>query len=336
MNFYTSIFNPKSPRKWILKSLFGAFGFIAFIFGFNYVIDPYSATSYNLLDIKQKFARDDRNGKINTLREMKAFDNIMFGSSRVYSINPLVVTKLVGGTTYNLGVSGACVEDHLGMLLWLKKNNKLPKRLIIGVDFYTFNPEIPPKSHFLENEELNFLSYSNNKNEYWAKFLSIDATRASIKTFKNHLKNKKEKPRFDKFGWNAEYRNDTNRNFENEIIGVKNEVESIRKTFYSNFKYQHIDKKRIEYYEQIRAICKENNIELYIFTTPLHPILLQTLNQHLETKNALKEFQQYLKTFENFENFYIDEEFTNNLYNFEGATHTTPNAGDLILKKILR
>ena len=163
MSFYTSIFNPKNPKKWILKSILSAFVIIVFIFGFNYIIDPYNMTKYNLLNIKYKFARDDRTEKINFFKTLDKFDNILIGSSRVYSINPQKVSELIGGTTYNFGVGTATVEDHLGILLYLQKTDKLPKNLIIGVDFYTFNPDTPPNSYFLTNEELNFLSYSKKE-----------------------------------------------------------------------------------------------------------------------------------------------------------------------------
>jgi len=335
MSFYTSIFNPKSPKKWILKSLFSVLFIVVFIFGFNYVIDPYNMTQYNMLDIKYKFARDDRTEKVNFFKTLQKFDNILVGSSRVYSINPRKVSQMIGGTTYNFGVGTATVEDHLGILLYLQKNHKLPKTLIIGVDFYTFNPNTPPNSYFLSNEELNFLSYSNKDAVYWSKFLSFDATRASFKTLKNHIKNKNDKPRFDKFGWGSTYLNNEKRIIQDELPEIKAEIERNRVLMYSDFKYQHIDKKRIAYYEKIREICKENDIRLYIFGTPLHPILLKTFDSHRETKNALKEFKSYLATFENSTNFYDDEEFTNNMYNFQGATHTTANAGDIIIKKVL-
>lgn len=336
MSFYTLIFNPKSPKKWILKSIFGTFFIVVFIFGFNYIIDPYNMTKYNILNIKYKFARDDRTEKVNFFKTLDKFDNILIGSSRVYSINPQKVSELIGGTTYNFGVGTATVEDHLGILLYLKKMNKLPKNLIIGVDFYTFNPNTPPTSYFLRNEELNFLSYSNKDTIYWSKFLSFDAIRASFKTLKNHIKNKNDKPRFNKFGWGSAYLNNEKRDLKNELIETKKEIENNRMFMYSDFKYKYIDKKRIVYYEKIRQICKENNIKLYIFGTPLNPILLNILKSHMETKNAFQEFQLYLGTFEHFTNFYNDKEFTDNVYNFQGATHTTANAGDIMLEKIFK
>lgn len=336
MNFYTLTFKKHSPKRWTIRSIIGVAGTIAFLFAFNYIIDPYNITKYNLLDIKYKFARDDRTEKLNYFKILPRFDTILIGSSRVYSINPRTASKILGGTAYNFGVGTATVEDHLGILLYLEREKKLPKTLIIGVDFYTFNPDIPLNSYFLANKELNFLSFSGrNPNEYWSKFLSMDATRASVKTLKNHLMAKNEKPRFDSLGWGLFYVNNTLRNMAEENIITLQEIQQNKTLLYSDYRYKHIDSKRIAYYENIRNLCKKHHIRLYIFTTPLHPLLLKELNTHTDTYNALNEFVRYFSTYENFTNFYTDTAFTSNLYNFGGATHTTANAGDLILEKIL-
>lgn len=337
MNFSTSIFNLQSPKIWVCKGITGILLLIGVLFSFNYVIDPYNMTGWNPLNIKYKFARDDRSEKLNYFKTLPAFDTIIIGSSRAYSINPRKVSELIGGTAYNFGVGTATVEDHLGILLYLEKQKKLPKNLIIGVDFYTFNPNIPPNSYFLRNKDLNFLSYGEqNVNEYWPKFFSFDATRASIKTLKHHLfPDATEKPRFDSLGWGLFYINNSTRNMEQEKIITLQEIRQNKTILYSDYQYRHIDKKRIAYYEKIRKICKNYSINLYIFTTPLHPWLLQELHNNTNTTHALNEFVTYLSTYENFTNFYTDVEFTSDLYNFGGATHTTGNAGDIILKKIL-
>lgn len=336
MNFYTLISNQQNPRQWIFRGIIGIASVISLLFVFNYIIDPYNITNYNVLKIKYKFARDDRTEKLNYFNSLSTFDNILIGSSRVYSINPRTVSSLLGGSTYNFGVGTATVEDHLGILLYLKKHRKLPKNLIIGVDFYTFNPDVPPNSYFLSNKELNFLSFKNSAhNEYWSKFLSLDATRASFKTLTNHLKNEDEKPRFDALGWGAAYQDNSSRDLEQEWIKTRTEIQENRGQMYSNFKYIHIDKQRVHYYNQIKKLCQENKIKLYIFNTPLNPLLLQELKKHPETNNAINEFTRYLSTFDNFTDFYKDGDFQSNSLLFNGATHTTANAGDLIIKKIL-
>ena len=125
MNFFTSISKQNYyPRKWLKRvTLFTAL--ISFIiFSVNYIVDPYNITSHNLLNIKYKFARDDRTEKVNYFKNLPKKDNILIGSSRVYSINPKTVSKILGGTTYNFGVGTATIEDHLGILKYL---NKLPR-----------------------------------------------------------------------------------------------------------------------------------------------------------------------------------------------------------------
>lgn len=337
MNFSTSIFNLHSPKIWVRKGITGILLFIGVLFSFNYVIDPYNMTEWNFLNIKYKFARDDRSEKLNYFKTLPAFDTIIIGSSRVYSINPRKASELIGGTTYNFGVGTATVEDHLGILLYLEKQKKLPKNLIIGVDFYTFNPDIPPNSYFLKNKELNFLSYRTQKaDEYWPKFFSFDATRASVKTFKHHLfPDATEKPRFDSLGWGLEYMDDRFRNIEEEKRLTLLEIKKNKKLLYSDYRYSHIDPKRIAYYEKIRQFCYRHHIKLYVFTTPLHPWLLKELQSHPSTKNAMQELKNYLSGFEEFTDFYSESRFSEDIYLFNGATHTTARAGDLILEKVL-
>jgi len=335
MNFYTSIFKKEQkPLKWILTISFSTFLLSSFIILFNYIIDPYNITGKNILNIKYKFARDDRTEKAYYFKTKKKVDNILLGSSRVYSINPKTLTDILGGTTYNFGVGTATVEDLLGILKYLQREKKLPKNLIIGVDFYTFNPLIPPNKYFIKNKELNFLSYSNYKEDYLSKLFSIDSFRGSYKTLKNHLLQTNQKPRFDKNGWAGMYRDYSKINSVMNLVQVKKEIMEHIPTLYSNLKYNHLDPKRIVYFEEIRSITKKNNISLFIFPTPLHPLLLQTFRANKNTAAALKEFIQYLSTFKNFTNLYNNKELNNNFKNFEGATHTTSNAGDLILKRI--
>lgn len=129
-------------QRWVKLYILIPIVLISFIFSFNFVIDPYSMTSYNVLKIPNKFARDDRKEKVAKLYKEPAYDNMLFGSSHVYSMNPLVIQKYLGGRSYNAGVGTARIEDHLGFLLYLKRINKLPKNIIIGLDFHSFNQNV--------------------------------------------------------------------------------------------------------------------------------------------------------------------------------------------------
>ena len=334
MNFYTLIFNKESMSKksWLRSLLLTLLGMVTFIFGLNVVVDPYNVTEHNILGLKYKFVSDDRADKLNHFKTLPSFDNILIGSSRVYSIKPQTVSKILGGSTYNFGVGTATVEDHLGILKYLIRENKIPKNIIIGVDFYTFNKEVPPTNSFLKNKELNFLSFNNYNEDKFSKLFSFDSLKASMKTLKfNYFK--KTKPHFDRQGWAGEYK--SQRDGEKELLEVKKEADVDSGLFYSNFHYMQIDQKRVKYYEEIRELAKQHGINLYIFSTPLHPYLLNLLQSHATTKKALNEFLEYFATYKLFTNLYNNKMIYKDIRHFHGATHTTAKCGDLILKEVL-
>jgi hypothetical protein len=336
MTFYTSIFkSTKSPKKWIFLVLLSSFTISLFFISFNYIIDPYTITKYNILNIKYKFARDDRTEKVSYFKNLDTFDTVMIGSSRVYSINPETVSDILGGTTYNFGVGTATVEDLLGVIKFLKKENKLPKNILMGVDFYTFNSDIPPNKYFLKNRELNFLTYTNYDEDNLAKLFSIDAFRASLKTLDYHLFNKDKRSRFDSSGWAGAYEDYTLRHNEKDLLKAKQEADSEIDKIFSSYNYSKLDSLRIKYFEEIRELCHNNNITLYLFTTPIHPILLEKLSLNKNTNKALHEFISFLQSFENFHNLYHDKRIYKELRNFHGATHTSSNCGDTIVKIVL-
>jgi len=334
MNFYTSIFNPTfNPKKWGTLVLLLCFSLIGFLGIFNYIIDPYDVTKHNFLHIRYKFANDDRTEKVNYFASLKPVDNILIGSSRVYSIDPKTVSQEFNGSTYNFGVGTATVEDSLGILIYLKRNHKLPKRIFLGVDLYTLNSDLPINKYFLRNKELNFLTNPNNTSQMnWSHLLSLDATRASFKTLNHHLfPDKNAVPRFTKEGQG--YSPEWSDLKTHELLTTK-EANEFFVNSYSNGEYKRLDPTRLNYLLQIRDICKRENIELYVFTTPLHPILLQKI-QHSDVKYAMSELDRFLSThFQHFHNFYSDTNFTNDLKNFSGATHSTNKAGDLIIMSI--
>lgn len=334
MNFYTSIFNITfKPKKWAALVLIVCFLLIGLIGVFNYIIDPYDVTKHNIFNIKYKFANDDRTEKVNYFASLKPVDNILIGSSRVYSIDPKIVTQEFKGTTYNFGVGTATIEDSLGILIYLQRNHKLPKRLFLGIDLYTLNSDLPINKYFLRNKELNFLSNPNNTSQMnWSHLVSLDATRASVKTLNYHLfPDENAAPRFTKDGQG--YSPEWSDLETHKMLTTKEAIDFFVNS-YSNGNYKQLDPIRLKYLLQIKEICKKENIKLYVFTTPLHPILLQKI-QNSNVKYAMSALDNFLLThFEHFHNFYIDNNFTSNLKNFSGATHSTNKAGDLIIKTI--
>lgn len=307
------------------------------IFSFNFIIDPYSITSYNLLNIPNKFARDDRKEKVAKLYTEERYENMLFGSSHVYSINPLVAQKYLGGNrSYNAGVGTARIEDHLGFLLYLKRIDKLPKNIILGLDFYSFNQNVETNKYFLLNDELNFFQKKADSDIYFSKLLSIDALRASYKTLKNFLKDSTDKPRFDKYGTSGNASSVFTyypQNIEHKVFDDKmvlngyNDVKTIE--------YDIISKNRMQYIQDIVSLCQEEKINYTFFITPLNGQLLSKIEQDHVLFNTMKNFKSKLSKITSYYDFLTHNEINDNRFYFGGDTmHTTTYTGNLILARI--
>ena len=324
-------------KRWTLYYFTIPLVTITAIFTFNFIIDPYSMTKYNLLEIPNKFARDDRVEKVVKLKSSPAFDNIVLGSSRVYSSNPLMVSKYLGGSTYNAGVGTARVEDDLGFILLLQRLNKLPKNIIIGLDFYSFNEELETNKYFLKNEDLNFLKKGLSQKSYLANFLSLDALRASYKTLSNFIKHPEAKPRFDKNGashnasqiFSLEPSKEDKNKKEFSAKEIQQELQ-----FVKTINYTQISQKRLEYLQRIVTIAKENNIKLYLYITPLYGELLSKIQEDTALSKQLELFKESIKEMHPLYTFTQHNSIIDAREYFNNPTHMTPVGNNLLYVKI--
>lgn len=326
-------------RRWIHNVLIVPTSIITFILLFDLIVDPYSMTPYNLLDIKNKFARDDRAEKVARLTTSPAFDNLLMGSSRVYSTNPSTLSRYLGGSTYNAGVGTARMEDHLGLLLMLERLGRLPKHIVLGIDFYTFNPELETNKYFTKNRDLNFLHETVSAQEYLDKFISIDAFRAAIKTFRNHL-NDLDRPMFDKNGVLSDVvgivgshppRQSTKSDddaFTQE--GLQKELREVVKTH----AYPALSQARLGYLERFVEICQKHDIKLYLYLTPHYGELLSLVQADSGLNTQLKALKKELAKRTPFYDFMRHDAITDSRAYFYNPTHGQPWTGNLILARI--
>jgi len=309
---------------------------IFIVFTFNFIIDPYSITSFNLLKIPNKFARDDRKEKVAKLFKEERYDNLLLGSSRVYSINPLLLKKYIHGRTYNSGVGGALIEDQLGFLLYLERLKKLPKYILFGLDFGSFNKNLETNKYFILNDELNFINKKSSNNDiYFSRFLSIDATRASYKTLANFIKDSTSKPRFDSNG----AANNASKNFTyypSIIKKTKFKEKKVKEAFdaIKTSNYRVISKKRLLYLEKIISICKKNNIKYTFFLTPLNSQLISKIQKDKEVGKTFIQFKTIISSITEYYDFIRYNTINDNRFNFGDPKHPNIYTGNLILARL--
>ncbi|HHD72797.1 MAG TPA: hypothetical protein ENL02_02630, partial [Epsilonproteobacteria bacterium] len=324
-------------KRWTVRFITIPPLLLGLIFAFNFIIDPYSVTPYNLLKIPNKFARDDRIEKVSHLSKSEKYDAIILGSSRVYSYNPLQAEQYLKTSVYNAGVGTALVEDHLGFLLYLERINKFPSLVILGIDFYSFNPEVPTNPYFLRNNDLNFMHKRTDSTEYLSKFLSTDALRASYKTVLNYLFHPGAKPRFNTYGSKAG--TETLFGFpplnRQEVLHFSKNKISKELRFIKTAEYPRIDALRLQYLQHIFELVKKHHADIILFVTPISSDLLHEINTDSVLKTRLEEFKTLLLSYGPYYDFTTDNRINDDAFYFSNPTHTTAIAGNLVLARIL-
>lgn len=319
------------PKTYSKIFLAGSIAFLFSIFSFNLLIDPYDVTGTNMLHIKHKLTRDGRLQKINRIKELKSIDNIILGSSRSERLNPATVTRLIGGYTYTFGIGGANIEDALGLLLYLEKEKKLPKNIILCIDFSGFNKDLKTPDGFYKIPEINFLHAQNTAQNYPAKLFSTDALRASIKTFKVYLKGSEPDSYIDANGY-LQSKNST----------PSGDIERIRKVAneYYNFSYKKGDitfsETRFNYLRTIVSIANRHNIKLHVMLTPVHCELYDKIQSNKQLAKKLTYVKSKLLTITPYYDAMVMNKETSDKNNFEDAVHYNENYGNLLLYQLIQ
>lgn len=314
--------NKKFVKYFILTSIF----LLALIFSFNLSIDPYDKYRFNLFDIEHKLTRNDRNTKLEQLKKLDNVDNLIIGSSRSQTLNPQIVSTYLNGITYNFGVGGGKIEDFLGLVLYLERNKKLPKNILLALDFNAFNSKLDSHKDFYKSNELNFLK-NYKENFQLSHFLSIDTTRSSFKTLKAHLKNEEPSHYFNEYGF---------------IIGpteskslseIKQESLKYFKTQYSNGDFI-LDKTRISYFKRLISLIKRHQMNLKVIITPVSNYQMSLIKKNSKLEKEYKLFLNEVSNSNTVINFMeIKRDRSDDSY-FVDSVHYSEKLGNKILDSI--
>ena len=318
-----------SYKKFVTLFFILPFLLIGTIFSLNIIIDPFSITNYNLLDIHYKLARDDRTEKVERIRKIKQIDNLILGSSRSQHIDPKILTEYFGGYSYNFGVGGGSSADALGILLYLESQKKLPQNILLTLDFSTFLGDTLHPS-FYKLPELNFLDKNMQPTSQIAKFLSIDAVRASFKTLKAHLKQTIPNSYFNEEGFMVSRKAKT---VDQKTISKQshNYVNNI----YNNGDFN-VSQARLENVKSIVELCKKHKINLAVTLTPVYAYQYALIEKNPSFKLKLAKFKTDLAAISPFYDAMIDNQYVKDIDNFEDSVHSNERYGHLYLAAIYK
>ncbi|MBD3824932.1 MAG: hypothetical protein IE916_10565 [Epsilonproteobacteria bacterium] len=318
-----------SYKRFIFYFFLYPFLLIGTLFSLNCVIDPLGITDHNLLNIKYKFARDDRVEKVERIKKIPQIDNLILGSSRSQHIDPKILGEYFGGVSYNFGVGGGNTADALGILLYLQKSHKLPKHTLLTLDFSTFFGDALHPT-FYKLPELNFYDSNMKEPSQVAKLLSIDAVRASFKTLKAHIKGTIPNTYFDESGFMVSR---VIKEIDPKIIDEQSHT--YVNNIYAN-NGSNISDERLRNLAAIVDLCRQNGIDLRVTLTPLFFTQYELIQKNTLLARNLELFKERLAAITPFYDAMVVNEYIKEYGYFEENVHTNEKYGKLYLEAIYK
>lgn len=314
-----------NEQKWTTRFLLISVFFSILVVSINYVVNPFNVFNSNLLEHPAQ--RNERFMKIQYLdKNHSRYNSYLFGSSRIGTTNPHTIEKYIPGSKfYNFTISSANLYDYLMHLQ------------------YMLEKKYPIKNIYLQIDIRNMESYGNNITDY-QKRLHPNVTHSSLnKFYLQYLFGYFPLNVKDKILYNLNYKQEEKYDLYTSGMWEKTKKEQAMvnncKSYVKNEKSFHQKVKRtksIVKLEQtmlalrkIKSLCIENNITLYVFTTPHNQIMMDSfkIDAYLIFLEALSKETKYY-------DFSGYNSITQDNCNYYESSHYRPLVSKLIAAKI--
>lgn len=222
------------------------------------------------------------------------YDTVILGASHARSaINPALIDRINGCSTLNLAIPGETIKDSYYLLKESCRNNDV-RTIILDVDYqYWYSVQI--ESEFSTPFIFNKLSWlSKTKYEYiidnmnTLDFRNIFTSRLSYKYSLDSIRNNislKLSDDYRQYSINGVIVQDANGPyagrgfFYRETSGLPPGGFEYLKHWYGRENGE-LEGWVIEYFEQMAAYCRENDIELICITSPITPTAVKKLGMN--------------------------------------------------------
>ncbi len=320
-------------KKWIFSVFIIVLLSLCSIITFNYFINPYGVF------VHDKSKELVKNRSINS--EMTKFyyasyknpDVLIVGTSRLEHINPKYLKKYLKGSIYNIGVKGSGIKTHYNIIKYFTSKKNV-KTIILGLDFFSFNPVNIQNINILQSRYSDYFI-----NDYKDSLLSFRTFRKSISTLMDNIKDKKAKINFQT-GWES-YNDDylTYEKYGDDWLDkrVNSHFPNFGqdKHFFDNPRFKNpksIDR-GLKILDDIIKHCKEYNINLILFTTPIYYKIYDVIKGR-GYGNTYKYWKKSLSKY----NFIYDFNYKNGITKdykwYIDASHFQSRLGKLIFARI--
>jgi len=296
----------------------------------NYIIDPYAKNNSfsNPLNIK-KAVRDERISKFKLLNEQPEAKSFLFGSSRGLLLDPVLFEKLTGSPTLNLAFSSGSADEHYFYINYLLDTRKV-EHIMIGIDLFAYAEGFI--SHGTLPQELR--DYFNLDSDYaLSNYISFNMLKKSIKTIKVNLKDHiKQKDKYTSKGQIATSGYRMAQSYPQRLKEYLN-INVINKPARWDTRFNTLDKTRLSKLEEISQRCKEQGVQLHLFTSPLY---IKQIRMKQNKFFLQKELLAYIaKNISPIWDYNAITKINTDPYAFDDEFHYTFKTADSIMTEIL-
>lgn len=295
-----------NSKKWIKIFLIFSLSGALFVGGVNYVADPgyiYLKKYFsNNSDAYAKALFSSKNGLIaagwneRVIKSSMAkyagnFDCVVFGSSHIRHISQVRNSgniKQICPKLLNLGVSGGSLEDFFVFSDIVLTNYKMPKKIFIGIDPWTFKFKMDTRYLMQQSHYDNFLSTLNGQkkehNSYSYKLslfknlFNLEYLLTSIKKIKSTFKTSQIEVPNESYTFENGYtealilKDGSHLYSSRDIKKFKNEIKTI-KVGGGDYKIsgEVYEAQALVLFEKFIQLLQKNGIEVNFILTPYHP-----------------------------------------------------------------
>lgn len=241
------------------------------------------------------------------LSQPDLFDSYIFGSSRVGNLH---TEANWSEKCYNMTYSEGLPKEALDNIRTMVQHGIIPQKIYLGVDSLSYT--LDPKDHLTKGINAPYEYSRTNPVDFWSLYFDpavvFEAAMTVMTNENTDVLYTSEV--FYKYGWNIDYGAGSTYDFENAqpSIGNINRMTEV-----------------LDEIQQIVNLCEENDIQLIVFTNPMHYV---TYEASLE--KGYTEFLYELAQITPFYNFSGYNNLTIDSSNYTDTSHYKPELADLM------
>lgn len=268
----------------------------------NFIVNPFA--NYPPTYIRP-LVQQSRPAKVELLESQNpAPDGLILGSSRVLTLKPSQIEAVTRTRFLNLGVNSGAAEDFIAFIgLYQEQFGRYPKQIVIGLDIQSFSVNRPIDARFLSNQALRpfaaeYIGWSDILEQYKG-ILSDSQLISSLRSLTHWISGKYPA---SKTSWNEDgtiaYLS-IEKSLQNGAFDLEKEIAKTKHRHLGRFsQFDRLSEPRLKIIDKILQLAERENIELFLFISPLHPELLQELRVHTKYDERKQQLLERLSVME--------------------------------------